>query len=159
MPLAFTRMPQMPKRALQGFDLARVVDLLALGQFQRFEDFFHLFENALEVIDDMRDLLDGLADAGGFGSRFLDLATLMAFRTLMALVTFVALLAFGTVGWLRARGINRFAFQAMFGFFNGRGGRFVHGRVRGFFAVGRQWRGVLGRTGSAALGMPAPAAS
>ena len=43
---------QLPKRTAQGFNLLLVGVLLALGQFKRLQQFFHVLERGLQSLDD-----------------------------------------------------------------------------------------------------------
>ncbi len=56
--------------ALQRFDLALIVNLLAFGELQRFEDVIHLFERVLQLGNDRVDLFDGLGDGAVFRAAF-----------------------------------------------------------------------------------------
>jgi len=58
--------------ALEGLDLAFVVDFLALGQFQSLEHFVHFIERAFQLLDNLGDVVDGFGErrAGGPGLRF-----------------------------------------------------------------------------------------
>jgi hypothetical protein len=60
--LVFARPVQLPQRALETLNLALIIDLLPLGEFERFEHFLHLIERVLEFLDDSVHLLDGVAD-------------------------------------------------------------------------------------------------
>ena len=65
------RAMQLAEGSVQSVDLAFVVNLLSLGEFKCFQDFFHLVERQFEFLDDSCHLLDGIADARGhwrFGS-------------------------------------------------------------------------------------------
>ena len=55
--------------ALQILDFALVINLLALGQFQSFQDVVHFFERVFQVGDDLIDLLDGPGDGRDLGAR------------------------------------------------------------------------------------------
>jgi len=67
---------QLAKRAPKGFDLAFISELLALGKFDEFQNFFHLIHGPLERFDDFHDLIDRLADGRPalhwFGARLTD---------------------------------------------------------------------------------------
>jgi hypothetical protein len=55
------------ERAAQFLDLAFVGDLLALGDFNEFEDLVHLVVQFFQRIGDEQGVLDGLADRRGSG--------------------------------------------------------------------------------------------
>jgi hypothetical protein len=57
---------QLAQRALEILNLPLVINLLALGQFQRLEHFFHLLERMFQFLDDAIDLLDGIRDGRRF---------------------------------------------------------------------------------------------
>ena len=70
---AFAGAVQLAKRALQGMNLALVINLLSLCQFESFEHFLHLIERMFEFFNDSINLLDGIGNCGGatFGAGFL----------------------------------------------------------------------------------------
>jgi hypothetical protein len=55
---------QLPQRSLQRFDFALVINFLTLGQFQSFQNFFHLIERMSQLINDFIHLLDCGGEAG-----------------------------------------------------------------------------------------------
>ena len=59
---------QLPERAAQRFDLLLVAGFLPLGHFCEFKHVFHLAEHALERFNNLRDLVDRLADGGALRS-------------------------------------------------------------------------------------------
>ena len=63
---------QSPQGAAQRFDLAFVRELLALGQFHQFQNFFHLIHGALERFRDLHHFINRLMDGRramlGFGT-------------------------------------------------------------------------------------------
>lgn len=61
---------QLPQGAAQGFDLAFVGELLAFGEFDQFQNFFHLIHGALECFHDLHHLINRLMDGGGPVFRF-----------------------------------------------------------------------------------------
>src|SRR5215472_12045459 len=61
---AFARPVQVTKRALQIMNLALVINLLPLGQFECFKHFLHLIERLFELFNDPIDLLDGIRNRG-----------------------------------------------------------------------------------------------
>lgn len=56
---------QLPERTLQRLDFALVINLLSLGQLERFQHDFHFIECAFQLLDDLCHLLDRLADRRG----------------------------------------------------------------------------------------------
>ena len=62
---AFPRPVQLAQAAAKRFELLLVGGLLPLGQFQRFQHFFHAPERSLKRLDDVVDLLDRLLNGGG----------------------------------------------------------------------------------------------
>jgi len=50
--------------AEQRFDLAFVGELLAFGEFDQFQNFFHLLQRLFQRFDDLHHFVDGLADGG-----------------------------------------------------------------------------------------------
>ena len=50
--------------AQQRFDLAFVGELLAFGEFDKFQNFFHLIKRLFQRFDDLHHFVDGLADGG-----------------------------------------------------------------------------------------------
>jgi hypothetical protein len=72
------------QRAAKGLDFALVIVLLVLGEFNEFQDFFHLFECVLEGFDDMADFVRGFADGGEVGRKILFPAWFVGRRTLGA---------------------------------------------------------------------------
>jgi len=52
------------KGAAERFDFALVVVLLMFGQFDQFEDFFHLLQRLFEGFHDVADFVGGFADGG-----------------------------------------------------------------------------------------------
>ena len=56
------RTMQMPQSTLKALNLALVVDLLSLRQFQGFEHFFHFVQRVLQFLDDPVYLLNGIGD-------------------------------------------------------------------------------------------------
>jgi len=61
---------QLPERALQGIDLAFVVDLLSLREFEGLQHFLHFIEHVFQFVDDPRDLIDRVSDAGRLRRRW-----------------------------------------------------------------------------------------
>lgn len=61
---------QLPECPFEGLDLAFVIDLLALGQFQGFQHEFHFVERVFQFFDHLVHLFDGPADGWNFGARF-----------------------------------------------------------------------------------------
>ena len=80
-PIFAPRPMQAPKGPLQRLNLPFVINLLPLGQFQRFQNILHFIERVFQFIDDLIHLLDGLADRShaGSGLRFLRANRLGAF--------------------------------------------------------------------------------
>jgi hypothetical protein len=67
MPRAFfSRAVQSSQGAFQFVNLALVVNLLPLGQLQRFQHIFHFVEGMFQFLDDLVDLFDGLGNGGNF---------------------------------------------------------------------------------------------
>jgi hypothetical protein len=62
---------QLAKRALEILNLAFVVDLLSLGEFQRLKHFLHFIQRMFEFLDHAVDLLDCVADGGRLVRRLL----------------------------------------------------------------------------------------
>lgn len=61
---------QLPERAAQRLDFLLVAGFLPLGQFGQFQHVFHLVERALERLNDLRDLVNRLADGGALRPAF-----------------------------------------------------------------------------------------
>ena len=57
---------ELAEAAAEGLDLVLVGVLLALSQFNGFEDFLHVVERGAKGLDAVVDLLDGVGD-GGWG--------------------------------------------------------------------------------------------
>jgi hypothetical protein len=55
---------QLAEGPLQRLDFPFVIDLLALGEFERFQHQLHLLERAPQFFDDLTHLIDSLADRG-----------------------------------------------------------------------------------------------
>lgn len=53
--------------AAKFFDLAFIGELLALGDFDKFEDFVEMINHLLERFGNLRGVLNGLGDGRGFG--------------------------------------------------------------------------------------------
>ena len=90
--------------ALKVLNLALVIDLLALGKFQRFQHFFHLFERMFQFLNDAIDLINGLGNCRllVLWLRRLGLmASLLVFNTFL---TFHAFASLGAVCTIRAFG-------------------------------------------------------
>jgi hypothetical protein len=69
MPLeVVSRAVQSSEGAFQFLELAFVINLLPLGQFQSFQHVFHFIERVFQFLDDFVDLLDGRAIRGWFGN-------------------------------------------------------------------------------------------
>ena len=49
----------------QGVNLVLVGHFLAFGQFERFENFFHVIQSFPEAFDHLADFLNGLLHIGG----------------------------------------------------------------------------------------------
>ena len=62
MPTRATGTVQLPKSPLERIDLALVLDLLALRQFERLQHHFHFLQSRLQLFDDAVDLVDRVAD-------------------------------------------------------------------------------------------------
>jgi hypothetical protein len=58
------------QRLAQRFNFPLVSDLLAFGQFDQFEHFFHLVERLFERLDNLRHFFNRLADGGRRGFYF-----------------------------------------------------------------------------------------
>jgi hypothetical protein len=61
---------QLPQGATQRFDLAFVGELLAFGQFDQFQNLFHLIHGALERFHDLHHLINRLMNGRGPVFRF-----------------------------------------------------------------------------------------
>jgi hypothetical protein len=61
---------QLPQGAAQRFDLAFIGELLAFGQFDQLQHFFHLIHGALERFHDLHHLINRLMNGGGPVFRF-----------------------------------------------------------------------------------------
>ena len=61
---AVARPMQLSERVAQGFNLPFVGILLPLGQFERFENLFHIVERLLKGRNDVIDFLDGSQHGG-----------------------------------------------------------------------------------------------
>lgn len=61
---------QLAKRATKGFDLTFIRQLLALGEFDQFQNFFHLIHGTLECLNDLHHFVNRLADGSPAMSRF-----------------------------------------------------------------------------------------
>jgi len=87
---------KLAQRSLETLDLPFVVDLLALGKFQRFEHFLHLFERMFQFLDHSVDLINGFGNC-----RFLvllgRLRMMPSFAMLNALLPLGAFASFGAV--------------------------------------------------------------
>lgn len=157
---------QLAQGAMQRFNFPLVIDFLPLGQFEGFEDFFHLTENMLQLFNDLGDLLNGGGDtrglelAHGFGLRSA-LGPWLAFRLLrstLAIGSFLAfrsLLPFLPIWSIRTRRavLKTFARRLDgradgFGLWRG-GSRFGGNRLNGFGFMGCFGRG--GRRGGGCL--------
>lgn len=152
---------KLAQRALEALNLALVIDLLALGQFQGFQHFFHLFERMFQFLDDAIDLLNGIGDR----------------RLLVLLMRLGAMAPLGMFGAFRAlsvftalRLLNRlgvFSVFAALGVLLGRlGKRFGRGFAWHFLVRGLSFRGCGGFAGRgqgtailAAAGMASATAS
>jgi|GEM_PF-1143332 len=66
MPFA-SRLVNLPQRQAQRLNFPLVSELLAFGQFDKFEHFLHLIERLFERFDNLRHFFNRLAD-GGSGS-------------------------------------------------------------------------------------------
>ena len=96
--IVFAGAMKLAQRALEVLNLALVIDLLTLGQLQRFQHFFHFFERMFQLLNDAVDLVNG------FGNRrllvlLLRFGMVPSFSVLVAFVTlrsFGALMAFGS---------------------------------------------------------------
>jgi len=104
--------------ALKVLNLALVIDLLALGKFQRFQHFFHLFERMFQFLNDAIDLINGLGNCRLFVlwlRRLGLMASLLVFNTFL---TFHAFASLGTVCTIRAfdrfRAFTRLTMLGMF---------------------------------------------
>jgi hypothetical protein len=132
--IVFAGAMKLAQRALEALNLALIIDLLALGKFQRFQHFFHLFERMFQFFDDAIHLLDGI------GNRRL-LVWLMRLRTVAPFHVFGAFWPFSAVTLLAL--FNLLRMFSMFRVFFSRmlkrfGRRFVRRfRVLGFSLRGR----------------------
>jgi len=145
--LAFARTVQVPQRALQILNLALIIDLLPLGQFQRFQHFLHLIERMFQLVDDPVHLVDGIRDRGRAMRRF-GLARLLGLMTFMTLTPLRTLFTRFTL----FASLTSFMSLVLF--------RFLHRRWRCFGSLRRN-RFAGGRHGAArftASGMAAPSA-
>jgi hypothetical protein len=70
---------QLAQRTLETLNLAFVIDLLALGEFQRLEHFLHFVERMFELLNDAVDRLDRIADGGRLVRRLLVMPLLLTF--------------------------------------------------------------------------------
>lgn len=59
---------QLAERALQRFDLALVINFLALGQFKRFQHFLHVAQRVFQFFDHAIHLLNGASDGRDMGN-------------------------------------------------------------------------------------------
>ena len=62
MPAARLMLAQLTQRALQGFELPLVIDLLPLREFQSLQQLFQVVQRVLEILDDFRDVIDRFRD-------------------------------------------------------------------------------------------------
>ena len=65
-----TRAVQSSQGAFQLINLALVINLLPLGQFQCFQDIIHFIERVFQLLNNLVDLLNGLGDGGDFRAAF-----------------------------------------------------------------------------------------
>ncbi len=168
--IVFAGPMKLAQRALQILNLALVVDLLALGEFQRFQDFFHLLERMFQFLNDAIDLINRLGNCrllvllGG-------LRMMASLRMLNAFAAFGPFGAFGPLGsfrlFLMLGRLNPLAVFSMFPMFLLLPVRVRHrfrGGIRGCIRVfGLRGRGRIagrgqGTTISAAAGMASAAA-
>jgi hypothetical protein len=64
-PFGFTtRQLDAAQGTAEGLDFTLVVVLLVLGEFDEFEDFFHLLQRMFEGFDDLADFVGGFTDGG-----------------------------------------------------------------------------------------------
>ena len=70
MPITLARPVQIPQCALKILNLALIIDLLALSEFERLEHFLHFIERVLQFLDDPVHLLDGIGNGRGLVCRF-----------------------------------------------------------------------------------------
>lgn len=113
--IVFAGAMDLAQRALEILNLALIVDLLAFGQFQRLEHFFHLFERMFQFLDDAVDLIDGFADRRllvlllglgmmslfGMFPTFPTVAAFLAITTILSFTPFGAFLALGAFSVFR----------------------------------------------------------
>ncbi len=69
-PPVAVRLMDFAQRLAQRLDFAFVSEFLALGQFDEFEDFFHLVECLFQRLDNSGHFFNRLADGGGRGFDF-----------------------------------------------------------------------------------------
>jgi len=145
--IVFAGAMELTQCALEILNLALVVDLLAFGEFQRFQNFFHLFERMFQFLDDTVDLVDGLGNRGlfvlllrlrmmaplGMFNPFVafgPIAAVMAFRAFTSLGPFTAFRPFAAFSLLRL--LSMFPVFRVFDRFRVLLGRRLHGFRRGF---------------------------
>ena len=61
---------ELAQRTTKRFDLALIREFLAFGEFDEFQNFFHLVNSTLERLNDLHYLVDGLADGSPAMDRF-----------------------------------------------------------------------------------------
>jgi hypothetical protein len=136
--IVFAGPMELAQRALEILNLALVVDLLALGQFQRFQHLFHFFKRMFQFLNDAVDLVNGL------GNRRL-LVLLLRLRMVPPVSVFNAFMPLGAFGSITAftpfrtfaafnllRLLNMFSVFAMFSMVSVFVGRRWHRFRRGF---------------------------
>ena len=124
------------ERAAEFLNLALVGELLALGEFDEFEDFVQLVNRVFERLGDFRGVRDGLADGrgfrrtkiGGFDPRL----GALRFRALRFGPTLVPAVARGKFSRLCGGRTNSFRFGRSF---SGRRGFFGRRGFTGFFGM------------------------
>jgi hypothetical protein len=164
--IVFAGPMELTQCALEVLNLALVVDLLAFGQFQRFQHLFHFLEGMFQFLNDTVDLINSL------GNRRLFVLLLRRLGMLASLGTFMAfrpLGAFGSFGgFITLRVLNRLAVFRMFGMLLGRVlhrfrrvfmRRFPVFGVRGCGSIAGRGQGTAGFAVSAAAGMASASAS
>ena len=113
------------QRAAEFINLAFIGQLLALGEFDEFEDFIQLVNGVLERFGDLSGVQDGLMDGGNIGGTKISgfdpglgtggfraavigaILTFLAFRPVRSLLPFGPLRAFGAFRpflWTQGRG-------------------------------------------------------
>ena len=86
--LYVTGSAELPEGALEALDFALIINFLALGEFQRFEDLFHFIERMFEFLDDAVHLLDSITNGRSLMMHWLWLLLMMMLMLLMTWLRF-----------------------------------------------------------------------